>query len=347
MELNKETINHYRSEQIPLEKLKKLVLLNTPYLNEKPTWYYINDKLQYFKIRNDFRIFTELFFKMFVENIMDLKSISYKIACIRTKDPIVKSSKEKIQYGLISESFQSLQFNHYLASEIMNYNFSEFVTYTSGYSLKSFLDYFKQILPEEDYKKERLFLIKLFIADGFTFQVDRNPNNIAFQIPKIEGISYKDRLRISKIKNLPQAKEWLVEENGIYKLKGFEHNCIYDSERSLGVDHKNSKKFSPNHCWFPAFPYNNDLLFANGSQAKKVSEKEYEGYDPNLLSLYLEYPNICKPYFERLAYDDEYKKILEEFTHKASPVILSPKEIDYVNTVLTSRKKEFQKILKV
>ena len=82
MELNKETINHYRSEQIPLEKLKKLVLLNTPYLNEKPTWYYINDKLQYFKIRNDFRIFTELFFKMFVENIMDLKSLSYKIACI-------------------------------------------------------------------------------------------------------------------------------------------------------------------------------------------------------------------------------------------------------------------------
>ncbi len=347
MELNKETIHHYRSEQIPLEELKKRVLLNTTYLKEKSTWYNINDKLQYFKIRSDFRIFTELFFKMFAENIMDLNSLSYKIACIRTKDPTIKSSKEKIQFGLLSESFQDLQFNHYLASEIINPKFSEFVFYSTGYSLKSFLDYFKQILPKEDYKKERLFLIKLFIADGFTFQVDRNPNNIAFQIPKIEGISYKERLRIKKIKNLPKAQEWLVKENGVYKLKGFEHNCVYDSERSLGVDHKNIKKFTPNQCWFPTFPYNNDLLFENGFQAKIISEKDYDGYDPNLLSLFLEYPDICKPYFERLAYDDEYKKILEEFTCSASPVLLKPKEIDYVNAVLTSRKKEFQKILKI
>ena len=63
MKLNEATIKHYRSEMIPTSILKKKVSLNEAYLREKPTWYEIEGKLQYFKIRNDFRLFTELFFK--------------------------------------------------------------------------------------------------------------------------------------------------------------------------------------------------------------------------------------------------------------------------------------------
>ena len=45
--------------------------------------------------------------------------------------------------------------------------------------------------------------------------------------------------------------------------------------------------------------------------AKKDSLENFEGLDHNLLSLYINNPNICKPILERLAYDDEYRKILK------------------------------------
>ena len=35
-----------------------------------------------------------------------------------------------------------------------------------------------------------LFLIKQFIGDGFTHQVDRNPHNISGYIHKIPGVSH-------------------------------------------------------------------------------------------------------------------------------------------------------------
>lgn len=58
MRLNRDVIPHYRAKTIPIEDLRKKVLLNEDYLKEKPTWYEIDNKLQYFKIRNDFRLFT-------------------------------------------------------------------------------------------------------------------------------------------------------------------------------------------------------------------------------------------------------------------------------------------------
>ena len=345
MELNKETINHYRGEIIPLKELKSRILLNTNYLKEKPTWYEFNGKLRYFKIRNDLRIFTELFFGKFASEIMDLETLKYEIACVRTIDPDVKPINEESKYGLLSDSFQDLTYNHYLANEIMDPQNSDFVFYNSNYSLVSLLNYFENILASDDFEKIKLFLIKLFIADAFTYQLDRNPNNIAFQIPKITGLSYKERLRIELIKKVTNFEKYLSLEDGVYKLKGFTPNLVYDSERCMGVDHKNGLKYNKEYCWNPNFPYSDELFFENGEIAAEVSKKKYDGYDPNLLCLYLQYQDICEPYLERLAYDDEYRKILETFKNKPDQVVLAANEYEYFQEILKDRQEVIKRIL--
>ncbi len=90
MKVNDALINHYRSKMIPTHELKKLVSINEAYLREKPTWYEINDKLQYFKIRNDFRLFTELFYSKLAESFMQLQSLKYNISSVRTIIPTVQ-----------------------------------------------------------------------------------------------------------------------------------------------------------------------------------------------------------------------------------------------------------------
>ena len=105
-------------------------------------------------------------------------------------------------------------------------------------------------------------------------------------------------------------------------------------------------KFNSEECWFPNFPYSEDLLFINGEEAKEVSDNVFDGLDPNLVSLYIDYPEICKPFFERLAYDSEYRKILEEFMSKPCPVWLNDNQFEYVDNVLKERQKVFQKVLK-
>lgn len=348
MKINEASIPHYRCEKIPIKNLKSKISINESYLKEKPTWYEINEKMHYFKIRKDFRVFTEIFFSKFAKEIMDLQTVEYHPAYIREKDPTIDRPDEKKRFGLISENFQNSDCNHYLVSELMNAEISDFICY-NGYNLKSLLQFFKDYLCNEDYKKNELFLIKLFISDGFTYQVDRNPNNIAFQIPKLEGISYKERLRIEKLKKANCINSGLAysEERQDYLLKGFSPNVVFDSERILGVDHQNVKNYNPDDCWKPLFPYSSELNFENmeESKIKKIRDKEFDGLDPNLCSLYFEYPEICQPYFERLVYDDEYRKILEECENSSDPIYVDNNEIEYVTNVLENQRKVFKRIL--
>lgn len=221
MKLNEAVIPHYRSEMIPIDILKKKVSLNEKYLKEKPTWYEIDDKLQYFKIRNDFRLFTEQFFSMFGKEVCDLDTIEYKVAYVRTIDPIIKSSDEITKCGLLSENFQNDQYNYYLISELLNPENSDLISY-GGYNLKNILNFFKDYLTKDDYKKNEAFLIKLFISDAFTHQEDRNYHNIGFKIPKIKGTSYNQRLHPEQIKNLKDSAKYLeYRDDGQVFLKDF------------------------------------------------------------------------------------------------------------------------------
>lgn len=349
MKLNDTLIPHYRSQMIPLAKLKNKVSINEALLREKPTWYEIDDRLQYFKIRNDFRLFGEFFFSLFATQIMDLQALEYHLSFVRTEKHGVPQSEETTKCGLLSDNFQDRNYNHYLVSELMQAEVSAFIAY-GGYNLKSLLAFFKDYLAKEDYTQNELFLIKLFISDAYTFQVDRNPNNIAFQIPRIKGVSYSNRLYPQKLAKLDNKDQYLEydQERESYLLKGFMPNVVFDSERILGIDHKDVLSYSPGSCWKPLFPYDSSLDFHNmeEEQVAKIQKEEYEGMDPNLLALYCDHQKVCQPFMERLAYDDEYRKILEQFNDAACPITLSESDLEYVNMVIKDRQKAFKRILK-
>lgn len=348
MKLNDALIPHYRSRIIPTEKLKSMVAINEELLREKPTWYQIEDKLQYFKVRNDFRLFSEFFFSMFASKIMGLQALEYHLASIRTMDKELHQADEITKYGLLSDNFQDPTYNHYLVSELMRPEISDFIAY-GGYNLKSLLNFFKDYLSKDAYSENELFLIKLFISDAFTLQVDRNPNNIAFQIPMLPNVSYKDRLRPMKLVGISGAETAISYDSikDTYLLNGFLPNVVFDSERILGIDHKDVFTYKKGQCWKPLFSYDEDVDFSKleDDEAQQIQDKQFDGLDPNLVALYCDHTDICKPFFERLAYDDEYRKILEEFNDETCPLILSGCDYDYVTMVLKDRQEAFKRVL--
>lgn len=345
MYLNDAVIPHYRVSMIPIEKLKELVLLNKKYLREKPTWYEIDNKLQYFKIRNDFRLFTELFFSMFGREILGLDTLDYRVAYIRTMDPIIKKADEVTKCGLLSENFQTPEYNYYLVSELLNPQISDFISY-GGYTLENLISFFKDYLGKEEYMKNKIFLIKLFIADAFTHQEDRNYNNIGFKIPKIDGVPYTKRLHPEMLQDYPNAREqYTITENGRILLSNLTPTKIYDNERILGTDHRNVFTYQTNQVWCPLFPFSQDTLFGTQEDALKYQENNCDGLDPNLLELYMAYPDICKPIFERLAYDSEYRRILERFKGNNMQISLSDRAEERITGVLKDKQKVLKRIL--
>lgn len=345
MHLNKAVIPHYRSEMIPIEILKKKVSINENYLREKPTWYEIEGRLQYFKIRNDFRLFTEQFFSIFGREVMGFDTLDYRVAYVRTKSSIVKQSDEKTQCGLLSDNFQNPEYNYYLVSELLNSQISDFMIY-GGYTLENLLAFFKDYLDEKDYKENELFLIKLFIADAFTHQEDRNYHNIGFKVPKIEGIPYTKRLHPEILGKEKKAKDHIViKSNGRIVLKNFTPTKVYDNERILGTDHKNVFTYQKGQVWCPLLPFSKETLFETQEQALKY-QAECDGLDPNLFALYLTYPEICIPIFERLAYESEYRKILEHFESDTSQIHLSQKSEDRIIKVFEDKQEVLKRILK-
>lgn len=343
MIINEEVIPHHNVKTIPIHKLKEMVCLNEAYLKEKSTWYMIDGKLQYFKIRNDFRLFTEQFYAIFAKQVLDLDTVNYQVSTISIEDFDSKTPKIR---GLLSDNFQKPNYNYYLISELMKDGITNLISY-GNYSLKNLLNFFQDSLTKENYDANLLFLIKSFIGDGFTFQKDRNYHNICFETPAIEGINYKKRLHPNVLVNNPKAVPFYEKNNdGVIFLKDLNPSILYDNERILGVDHKDVLSYNHQEVWRPLFPYTSDLVFKSAKEAKSFSKKVYDGLDPNLMALYMDYEKLCKPYFERLAYDDEYRKILENFTHSNSPMILTPQEIEYIQMILEERREAFSRILK-
>ena len=344
MKLNEAVIPHYRSEIIPIEILKKKVSLNEKYLKEKHTWYNIDGKLQYFKIRNDFRLFTEQFYSSFAKKVFDLDTLDYHIAYVRTVDPVIAKGDEITKCGLLSENFQENTYNYYLVSELLNSEISNFIAY-GGYTLQKLLAFFKDYLSYDSYKENELFLIKLFISDAFTHQEDRNYHNISFKTPKIDGIPYSKRLHTEIIQDHKNSEDYIEIENGVVKLKNFTPAKVYDNERILGTDHKNVFTYQPNQVWCPIFPYSENTLFNTQEEAIK-SQKLYDGLDPNLCELYIQHTDLCQPIFERLAYDDEYRKTLEQFKSSNSQISLSAEETERIIGLFQDKQKVIKKILK-
>ena len=341
MLLNEAVIPHYKCTSIPFKKLKDMVKINQKYLKEKDTWYKINGKLKYFKVRNDYRLFTEQFFSIFGRKIIGLDTINYDLATLK----VIDVDKAVTKNGLLSDNFQKPDYHYYLVSELYNNELSDLVCY-SEYSLVNLLKFFKETVANEDYEKIKDFLIKLFISDAFTLEADRNHHNIGFKIQKFDNIPYSQRLRPYLIKDYPFASHLIVKEDDFLKIKGLTPTPVYDNEKILGIDHKNVCAHKPGMIWRPIFPYKPELLFKNQTQASKISNQEYDGLDPNLAELFYNFTKESTPIMERLAYDNEYRKVLENYLKKNNQLCLLPKTIDYVNKTLEDRRKVFQKVLK-
>ncbi len=345
MLFNEALIKHYHESIVPIEKLKELVNINPDYLKEKPTWYKLeNGDLVYFKARNDLRLFSELFFSEFAREIVGLDTVQFDVIHMRTQDALVKPSDEERKIGLISKNFQTSDNNYYLVSELENPEISSLIGY-GDYSLETLLRFFKDLLSKESYEKNKEFLLKLFLVDGFTLQVDRNHHNMSFQIPKIKGVNYKQRLNpyyLSKVANSTGA---VVEEDFMSKITGLVPSIVYDNERIYGIDHKNQFVHEPGDVWTPLFPYSCDLLFDSQEYAHEIQDL-YDGCDPNLYELFSNYPEVI-PIAERLAFDDEYRRILEKYRDVSEPVTLSDEEYEIISNTIEERRDVFKRVLKM
>ena len=344
MKINEASIPHFECSKIQLKELYKRLNLRTDYIREKSTWYEIDKVLKFFKARTDYRLFSELFFSEFGSKITDLNILEYQLAYVKVLD------NKKI--GLLSDNFQRENTNYYLLGEMLNSEISDLTSFhtsenNGNISLTTLLAFFKSILSKENYEKIEEVLIKLFVGDGFVKQLDRNYKNICFEIPKIDGISHKQRLRPELLSTNPLAEKHIVEEEGMKKLTGLKLSKIYDSERMLGI--KNKYLYPVDNMWTPAMPYNDELLFDVNNQdgIQRLSQSLYEGMDPNLVEMYVNHSELCKQHMERIAYDDEYRGILEHFCKSNTPINLASNTREYFETVFELRRKEFQKVLKI
>ncbi len=352
MLLDKAVIPHYIVDTIPFNKLKGMVNVNDVYLKEKKTWYVVDSKLQYFKTRDDLRLFSEMFFQEFASSTLNLDVLKYKLAYIRRKED--GKIEEKSTLGLLSENFQNPGNNYFLASELFNTVISDCKKY-GDFSLVTLLNFFKNTISNKDYLVIKDFLIKLFLVDAFTMQLDRNPNNIGFEIDAIDGLSYLKRLRADLVEKQIGNSAGYLEESSDFsqkKIVGLKPSKVFDNERILGIDHKLAFVNKPGDIWTPIFPFSPELFFGqNGTSAKEKAEyasnKSFDGLDPNLASLYLEYPKESKGYIDRLSRDDQYEKIIESFCKPNSPICLDNDQRELFLNILKSRREEFKKVLKL
>jgi len=344
MQINKALVEHYKCQTIPIYDLSHMVLLSTSYLKEKPTWYQVNGVLNYFKVRSDYRLFTELFFGIFGREVLEMDTLEYRLASVRATDPDNPYGGAP-KLGLLSENFQDKSsYNYYLVSELMDSK----VLGLNGcdYSLTGLLKFFKHFLDDESYVICKDFLIKLFIADAFTMQLDRNPNNIGFEVPKIDDVKYTSRLRGLHLKKHGYDQHYVLDKHNYPKITNFRPSKVYDNERIFGVDHRNVFSYKPGDVWTPVWPYSSDFLFQTQDDAIGTQEFFSDGMDPNLASLIIEYPE-CANIIDRLANGDEYRGILEKFKNQNSPVILSREDLDYFEGLLSDRRNAFKNVLQL
>lgn len=344
MKIDSAVIPHHHLEVIPFQTLKGMVMLNSRYLNEKKTWYMVNDKLCYFKVRDDLRLFTELFFQQFAKETIGLDTLEYQLAYINHLN-FGKLKNDQI-LGLLSENFQQADKNYYLASELLDSENSDLCKY-GGFNLVDLLRFFKDYAADKEYEYIKDYLIRLFIIDGFLLQVDRNIHNICFEIPAIDGISHTKRLR-PYILEKEGHLQGVIEKTDIgSRLIGIKPSKVYDNERIFNIDHNNVFLNNRLAIWTPLFPYNERLKFDTIQRARQVSRIEYDNYDPNLVELYMGFTTESKKYIDQLANDDIYRKIMEQYTNSNSPICLSDNERQNIEGVIKKRQKVFKKVLEL
>lgn len=87
-------------------------------------------------------------------------------------------------------------------------------------------------------------------------------------------------------------------------------------------------------------------MFRNQAEAKEAQDSLYDGLDPNLMEVFMNYESDVRDLIDRLANGDEYREILERFEQSNSQILLHQSTIEYFEKILSERRKVFQKVLK-
>ena len=191
--------------------------IDKKHFEEKNNWYNIDGKMQYFKKRQDARMIGELL-SCDVYNIHNVKHASYEV---------VKMGED---FGLISPNIQKEGFR-YESLATLDTIFpafsNKFYTGSGQITLEKVFELFDYYVPNAEEIKDAL--IRKYVIDWFTSQLDFNIRNITFEI--------------DSNKNLSLAS-------------------VIDSESSFGAT-KNGINLDLPRIWIPAIPVN-DPTFRTG-----------------------------------------------------------------------------------
>lgn len=314
---NKSVIPHYNLQVIPIRDLGKMVKISPDHLKEKSTWYLVDGILSYFKERQDYRLFTELFCEEYGK-LLGFNMAEYSIAYVR--DNGVFGERKSSTLGLLSPNYQNKDSNYYLLSDLQDVNISSLSTY-GNYSLQNLILYVSDVLGKTpNYEKIVQTLVNLYLFDYFTNQYDRNPKNICMQMDVIRA--KRDR-----------------KNYGLHSRKINDANvtCIFDNEKSLGL-----KKTAGGYAlsddsleWQSAMPYS------------LVEDAEVDGLNANILGLLIDHEKEARPMMERLAYESEYRKVIERFSMPNSQVSMDDATRNHLISLFLGKQDELKRVLRL
>lgn len=184
----------------PLKMSQKSVLdyvdIDPNLLREKDSWYLVDSKVSFFKVRKDVRIAGECISKAYAE------ALSYS-----TANYSVVSLDEKI--GLLSESFHDKRKHAYYDFCQLHQLFPSLPQRYNYFTLKEILSTFGYHYDEEITRNLQCSLIERYIFEWFTHQLDGNPRNTNFRLDKQTNL-----LELGPVFDKEQA--FGVNENGLF-----------------------------------------------------------------------------------------------------------------------------------
>lgn len=314
MRYNESVIPHYHVPRVPLEDLKTMVKIDYDHLKEKSSWYIIDGQLCFFKERDEARMFSEIFESLYGE-LLGFDTAKYSLAYIREQKKVGRSESK---LGLLSPNYQRKDYNYYLVSDLLRSNIANLSSY-GVYSLENLIAYFEQEFASVDGARSAIEdTLKLYIFDYFNNQTDRNPKNLCYEFLVKPPISEGDY--------------WGLHGKKVIQIK---LATVFDSEKSLGIvkGPKGYEMTDDSLAWESALPYS-EIIDAAGFDV-----------DPNILGLYIDHTSIVKPFIERLAYEDEYRKVIENFDQLNSMVKLDPLSKEHLLRVFLGKQNELKRLL--
>lgn len=317
MQYNQSVIQHHTQAKVPIYDLKSMVKISPDHLREKDTWYMCDGKLQYFKERDEVRMFSELFCEEYAKKL-GFKVASYDLAVLRDISAGAKVGEAKL--GLLTPNYQDSRYNYYLVSDLLNSDISNLGAY-GNYSLSNLITFLRTEYGDVEGVEEAIQdTVNLFLFDYMTDQEDRNPKNICFEVDAEPGSN---------------KKYWGLHGR---KVKRISLATLFDNERSLGITKTGNGYQMENgsNAWDTSMPYCDEDVDMSSINV-----------DPHVFSLFVEETDLAGPMIERLANQSEYLDVINNsFSKNINKVMLNNDEKKFLIAKFLGRQEALKRILK-